>query len=245
MIQCARCGGDLTAEEAGKPCPNCGSKDRNVDAPDHAVGADLARKQAFLGNFRIARNLFAHPRVETDRSHPNADEAARAIARAAIWLTPKSVWGFNEAAFSELGPAQQSALTAAVRAFLHVATKVPPNEPATPEQLTAARTAFSKILEILTPYLPTPEEGKTVEKVLQTVDLPSWVLNWDYELASDEDGTPALWVNLYADEQVAPRKEFGRAVMRLTAKIREALSAAGVERWPYIRMRTALEHKAG
>jgi hypothetical protein len=50
--------------------------------------------------------------------------------------------------------------------------------------------AFARMLAILQPYLPTPREGEQVEEALKGVDFPPWVVNWDYELGSDEDGLP-------------------------------------------------------
>jgi hypothetical protein len=200
-------------------------------------------KQDFLDNVRIARNLFVHPRVATDSTQNDANAISQMIARAAIWLTPKSVKGFNADDFRELGPERQSELGVAVREFLDVAQEVPPNAPAMPEQLSKAKVAFEKIRQILTPYLPTPQEGDKVEEALKRVDFPSWVVNWDYELGSDEDEMPSVWVNLYADESIAPRKEFGRLAARINRQIHEALSAVGSARWPYVRMRTAVEHK--
>jgi hypothetical protein len=200
-------------------------------------------KQDLLDNFRIARNLFFHPRVAADSTQADPQAIEQRVARAAIWLTPKSVKGFNADDFAELGLDRQRELQAAVQDFLDVAQQVPPNAPATPEQLGNATVAFEKMLQILMPYLPTPQDGDKVEEALKSVDFPSWVVNWDYELESDEDGAPGVWVNLYADESSAPRKEFGRVASQVTMKIREALSKVGSTRWPYVRMRTAVEHK--
>ena len=200
-------------------------------------------KQEFLDNFRIARNLFFHPRVETDSSQLDPQALEQMIARAAIWLTPKSVKGFNAHDFPELGLDRQRELQAAVRDFLDVANQVPPKEAATSQQLGNAKVAFAKMLEILQPYLPTPAEGAMVEEALKCVQFPRWVVNWDYELGSDQDGEPAVWINLFADESSAPRKEFGRLAAQMNTKIHEALAAAKSDRWPYVRMRTAVEHK--
>src|SRR5436190_6187422 len=128
-------------------------------------------KQDFLPNFRIARNLFAHQRVESDGS--NLDQAAleRRLGRAAVWLTPKSVKGFNADDFPELGVDRQRELQAAVQDFLEVAKVVPPKEPATPEQLSKGKAAFAKMLEILQPYVPAPPEGAQVEEALKGVQL--------------------------------------------------------------------------
>ncbi len=200
-------------------------------------------KQEFLENFRVGRNFFAHSQVHTDSSAMDAPEMEKMIARAAIWLTPKSVKGFDANDFKELGPDRQRELQAAVNEFLNVAEQVPPAEPASERQLHAAQAAFAKLLPILEPYTPTPQEGKDVDEVLNRVELPQWVVNWDYELGSDEDGIPAVWINLYAEDAVAPRKDFGRFESRVTAKFLQALSAAGNRRWPYVRVRTAVEHK--
>ena len=201
-------------------------------------------RQDFLSNFRVARNLFVHPRL--DGSGPNLDPqtTAERLARAAIWLTPKSVAGFNAGDFPELGFDRKKALEDAVQEFLAVANQVPADRAATVEQYGPASMAFAKMLEILAPYLATPEEGRRVAQALQSVRFPSWVVNWDYELAGDDEGTPAVWINLFADQSSASPKEYGRFALRMTQAIRRALSANGVSRWPYIRVRTAVEQKA-
>ena len=49
------------------------------------------------------------------------------------------------------------------------------------------------------------DEARGVEAALRTVNYPAWVVNWDYELESDADGVPAVWVNIFADDQTVPR----------------------------------------
>jgi hypothetical protein len=203
-------------------------------------------KRDFLAHFRIARNLYVHPlRVEADRATVDTAAIADTLARAAIWLTPQSVAGFNAADFPELGLVRQADLQTAVQNFLAVATQVPGDKPATKEQSGHASVAFARILEILAPYLPVPDEAEQVETALRSVEFPPWVVNWDYELASDSDGTAAVWVNVFADEQAVPRTQLGRAASELTSKVRQALDSHQIRRWPYIRLRTALEHKVG
>jgi hypothetical protein len=46
-------------------------------------------KQDFLDNFRIARNLFFHPRVAADSTQADPQAIEQRVARVAIWLTPK------------------------------------------------------------------------------------------------------------------------------------------------------------
>jgi hypothetical protein len=198
-------------------------------------------KKDFLGNVHIARNRFVHSSARED--HAASPAIATASARTAIWLTPKSVKGFNAADFSELGLDRRAELETAVQNFLAVAKQVPANRIPTPDQYRNATAAFQKIIEILQPYLPMPEEANRVEGALRTVAFPAWVVNWDYELGSDEEGGPAAWVNIFAEDG-APRNDFGRFALQIIPKIRQAFSTAGVDRWPYVRLRTAAEHKS-
>jgi hypothetical protein len=117
---------------------------------------------------------------------------ARRLERKAIWLTPKSVGGFDVDDFRELGPDRQRKLADAVQEFLAVAKQVPPAATATADQLRTAAVAFKKLLAILEPYLPTHEEAVKVEEVLQTVEFPEWVANWYPELWNDSEGAPAV-----------------------------------------------------
>lgn len=201
-------------------------------------------KLAFLGNFQSARNLYIHPRARADK--PCVDTAAtpEALARSAVWLTPKSVAGFNAADFRGLGPDQKRFLQAAVQDFLAVATQVPADQPATNEQCGNASLAFAKILERLEPFLPLTDESKKVETALRTVDFPSWVVNWDYDLDTDSGGMPAVWVTVFADDENSLPAQLGQAAYELTSNLREVLDAFQIDRYTYLRMKTAQEHKA-
>ena len=202
-------------------------------------------KRGFLDNLRVARNLLMHGGVTAGSRHLDAAALATALTRSAIWLTPFAVRGFRADDFQELGPAQQRALADAVRQFERVAAQVPPGVPATNEELGEATARLEKILAILDNYLPGDEEAAQIRTALGTVDFPTWVLNWDYETGSDEDGFPAVWVTLYADEAAVPPDQFGRRATQIIPKLHSALRAAGIHRWPYIRMRTGREHKVG
>lgn len=189
-------------------------------------------KRDFLNNLRVARNLFVHGGVTAD-------------TRGAIWLTPSSVKGFKADDFQELESVQQRALVDAVQEFERVAQQVPPDAAATDQQFGEARVALERILTILGNYLPSHEEATQIRTALTTLDFPPWVLNWDYEVGSDEDGVPAVWITLYADERAVPPDQFGRRASEMIPKLRSTLTAAGIRRWPYLRMRTAREYKAG
>lgn len=200
-------------------------------------------KQEFLDNFRIARNLFRHPRVEAS---PELDGSAVAqlLARAAIWLTPKSVKGFDLRDFPELGAERKKQLEDAIASFLFIARQVPPDDPASDAQFTNAAAALEKAIEILEPYLPAPGEGGRVEAALRRVDFPQWVLNWDYELGSDQQGDAAVWVDIFVDRRLFSPSQIATMAPQMTRAIHQALSANGVSRWPYLRFRTDAEHRS-
>jgi hypothetical protein len=203
---------------------------------------DRASKERFLANFRVARNLFIHSRVEADSPTIDTASISDALTRGALWLTPKSVEGFNAADFLELKADSQAELRNAVQTFKAIASEVPVDKPPTKEQYGNAATAFIAILNILSPYLPTPEESKKVEKALRNVPFPLWVVNWDYELGSSEDGEAAVRVSVFAEGNVA-RSDYGRFGTQIIPLIRQALVAEGVHRWPYVRLRTTTEYK--
>ena len=111
------------------------------------------------------------------------------------------------------------------------------------DQYARAKTVFVKALQVLGPYLPARDEEVQVRDVLAGLDFPTWVVNWDYELESDEDGVAALWVMVFVDDTVPP-DQYGRRATELIPRLRTALASAGIHRWPYVRMRTAKEHKS-
>jgi hypothetical protein len=190
----------------------------------------------------LARNLFVHPRVEADSPIIDTASISDALTRGALWLTPKAVEGFNAADFPELKVDRRAELQTAVQTFEAVASQVPADKPPTKEQYRNAGAAFIDILKILSPYLPAPEESKKVERALRNVPFPPWVVNWDFELGSSEEGDAAVWVNVFTDGNVA-RGDYGRFGLQIVPTIRQALAAEGVNRWPYIRMRTAADYK--
>lgn len=201
-------------------------------------------RRSFLDNLRVARNLFAHPQVHTDSAEIDAEKTAIALARAAIWLTPRSVAGFDIADFPELTEGQQIELQAAVKDFLSVANQVPADKPATIEQYRSACSTLQSILSLLNSYLPRHDESREIEMALQKVEFPPWVVNWDFELASDSEGMETVWVNVFGDEEAMPWTQLGRVSLELRGKVRDALYDARIARYPYIRMRTAQEHKS-
>jgi hypothetical protein len=200
-------------------------------------------KQEFIQNVRLARNLFFH-RVEADHPGVNADEIARRLSRAALWLTPAAVRGFDALDFPELPANTREELERSVREFTEVASQVPDDGPASAEQEAAAIRGFQNILRILQPYFPTPEELTQLRTAMKAVNLPDSVQTWDYEFGRDSSGDPAVWIWIVVDDEAAVDVTFTAATTRLQRDIHRALQRAGLDRWPYVRFRTFSEQRA-
>lgn len=203
---------------------------------------DRASKRQFLANLRAACK-FLGSKVESDS--PKVDDKAveRSLNRAAFWLTPKSVAGFEVKDFSEIGPVKQRELKDRVERFLAIAREVPLDKPATDQQFSDGRIAFLKIIEMLAPYLPQREEEEvgSIEATLRKVRFPVWVIDWNCELGSDEDDKPIVWIDLYVDDGLVPTTRLGREVLQLTQLVRRSLEDAGIQRWPFLRLKKAKE----
>src|SRR5262249_53085223 len=94
---------------------------------------NLPSKRNFPSNLPVARQLFFHPQLVM-REEADAEQEAKRLARAAVWLTSRSVEGFDSADFSELEPSHLCRLRDAVQEFRDVAKQVPSDQPATDEQ---------------------------------------------------------------------------------------------------------------
>lgn len=200
-------------------------------------------RQAFLQNLRTARNIFFHPvGPPSDRADPRDPNTQ--LARAPIWLSPASVSGFDPAAFGELAPEDRERLRERVREFLEVAKQGGPDDRPSPEMVEHAIPTFLDIVRILEPYLSADRETQKVGEVIESIDLSPGVVTWKFEIGNDSTGDPAVWIWLYVDEEVLSRKEISRVTTVIEQKIHDALIAAGVERWPYVHVRTPAEQRS-
>jgi hypothetical protein len=200
-------------------------------------------KHEFLENLRLARNLFTSPRLMVD--DPSLDPQAweRLLFRRAIWLTPRSVAGFDVDDFKELGPDRQRELADAVREFLDVARQVPPTASPTNDQYTRGVAAFHKILAILALYVPMSQVEERFREAVRDLALPDWVVNWSYRFEDNYYDEPIIRVTLFIDEQTAPRIEGVRFMHDLSSTLIQVLSRAGIDRRPYVHVDGALEYK--
>jgi hypothetical protein len=154
------------------------------------------------------------------------------------------VRGFDIEHFRELPEPVQRELRQSISDFSRVADAVPPTESPTPQQLEDATRSFMSILRIMEPYLPTSDETRRLRAAMSEVQFPPEVLTWEFEFGRDSTGDPAVWIWVLVDDAAANDPGFTTVSTRLQREIQQALQRAGLDRWPYVRFRTASEQKA-
>jgi hypothetical protein len=120
---------------------------------------------------------FLTPRVEVDNPYTDVRKMEQALGRAAIWLTPKSVEGFDPHDFADLPEQERQSLVENVQQFMHVAETVPSNQPATPQQIQAALLPFMNIVEAVREMVRREwieAAGKLVESARGWAQVRQW-----------------------------------------------------------------------
>jgi len=177
---------------------------------------------------------------------PTLDEASieNALRGAALWLTPKVVWGFDAADFAFLSDLERTELSDSVASFLAVADQVPPNRPATSEQIESALPALLRIIQITRPDIYGDSDafaaGKQIERQL-TGKLPAWVRQLKFETGSDASGDAALWVWVIADDDAVRDGALRDNTRMVRQVIDDAVSRSGLNYWTYVRFRSMSE----
>ena len=156
------------------------------------------------------------------------------------WLRLATVHGLTDIDLITLPPEQRAELFRSVDRFRAIADS--PLRDAAEEA--EARTALLTIWELLRPYR-TPE-SRAVRQVLwaawEAEQARSWIPTFDYQLDEDSTGDPAIrvWLILEHDtdrEDAEKRKALNRLELLFRVKLQEE----GIERWPYVRVRTRSE----
>jgi hypothetical protein len=93
----------------------------------------LMAKDEFIQNLRLAAGSIA-PRVQTSGTELDAGSMSARLARAALWLTPRAVEGFDADDFNDLPEAERDELRNSVAAFRNLADTIPALSPPTDEQ---------------------------------------------------------------------------------------------------------------
>ncbi len=99
----------------------------------------------FILDVRQAARLEQKPFVVTNSQLIDPNVVARALERAATWLTPKVVDSYDPAEFRSLAGDQREELNTAVVAFRSIASSVPSDKPATESQFRDGLQTFNRL----------------------------------------------------------------------------------------------------
>jgi hypothetical protein len=108
-------------------------------------------REEFIDNLRIANRSLQHP-IASRETGVDLGLIAK-LHSADLWLTSKSVDGFESADLSDLSQRDRQQLEKEVVAFRAIAREVPPDKPATKKQSRQARKHLEKIIEVVGKHL--------------------------------------------------------------------------------------------
>jgi hypothetical protein len=188
---------------------------------------------------------FLAPRATADSPKLDANKIAQTLRSAVIWLTPKSVEGFEAADFPFLPESERTQLADLVAQFHAIASIVPPTEPATREQIDQALPFFLGIIKMLEfDRYGDAEAYRIGKKIEQAIDnyRPQELAELRFNTGRDHTGDPAIWIWAILEEAAAADDA---RFFHLTEKMRKLLDTASramaPDLWPYIRFRTVSE----
>jgi hypothetical protein len=135
----------------------------------------MAKEDFFLSVRNAVR--FVAPRVEADGPYDDLDKLKKMLRAATIWLTPKSVAEYDPQDFASLPREEWEALEKDVSAFGAVARDVPPQQPATREQVQAALPPFLKVVKAVRKIMRdewTGAAGELIEQARHWAEARNW-----------------------------------------------------------------------
>ncbi len=197
----------------------------------------------FWLNLRAAVQ-FLIPPVFAEPASQDVPDLEQKLQSATGWLAPRSVDDFDPQDFAFLAPADLDRLQRRVEAFRQVASQVPADQPATPEQLAPASAAVAEIVRLLRPHLfPTFETFKIQYRLEQELrgKLPRWVEDFVCETGVDVGDDPALWVWLYVSQEAVDNDLVVKEGQQVRAVALSAVRRLRIDRWPYVRFQSRAE----
>jgi hypothetical protein len=199
--------------------------------------------EEFWLNLRTAASFYAST-VTADSAHVDAGHLERMLRGAGMWLTPRSVDGFDPSDFSFLAEEKQEALRTTVERFRAVARQVPANKPATRQQAEEGRTAFGDLLSLLQPHRFRDAESFQTQVELEREllgKLPRWVTGIFCETGRDLSDEPAVWIWVEVTDEATDKNRIAKYGQRIEEEITSAYRQIGGRRWPFVRFRNPSE----
>jgi hypothetical protein len=109
--------------------------------------------ETFIDNLRLASRMLPRPKVRSDQG-PQADTDYSSMIHAAdLWLTKKSVEGYDPADLADWPEEEREGLAKEVHEFLAIVGQVQPNKPASRTQSARARRHLEGAIKIVRRHL--------------------------------------------------------------------------------------------
>lgn len=193
----------------------------------------------FWASIRTAASLHS-PTVAADT--PEAVAAwERILRQARLWLTPRSVEGYDPVDFSFLDEGEQTRLRDGVERFRAAAGQVAADAAPTERQAKEGDAAFRAILALLRPHRFRDAESFRTQILLDRAlqgGLPPWVTAVACETGTDLGGDPAIWIWVDVTDEATRRGKVEKEGQAIHDRIESAYHRIGGRRWPYIRFRS-------
>ena len=139
----------------------------------------MARDE-FIDSLRLASRLLARAEgIQTDASIASKLDAAD------LWLTFKSVEGFDPADFADWPRRERDELTKEVAAFIAIAAEVPSNKPATKLQSREARKHLVQAIQIVRSQL-LPEWLEAQQEMMAEARAAADAKGWSVQMDEKE-----------------------------------------------------------
>jgi hypothetical protein len=197
----------------------------------------MARDE-FLANLRDAVNAFLSPHIQVDGIRLDDEHVAQALHENSAWLRPRYFEGLNPADFPEMSGFDREKLERSVRMVQGVAARALRNGSASSDDVEHAVSRFLAVLRILTPHL----EWFREYDALKHDTFPDYVRDHAIRVGEDWTGDPGVWVWVVIRDEYSGWK-FPEPVTDLVERVHTVLRRAGIERFPYVSMRTETEQK--
>jgi hypothetical protein len=173
------------------------------------------------------------------------DQLAETLRRAALWLTPLSVEGFDPDDFAFLPPREREDLMRSVEDFRRVAATVPDRMAPNREQYREAQGSLNRILEILRPDRNPDVDAFRAVKVLENLSLPDDVRGdvdrIIHKFDIDSTGDPGVWVWVILRDEATRKATFRQVKEAIRRSIDSALRRYHIPLRAYILFRTTSE----
>jgi hypothetical protein len=205
--------------------------------------------EEFWSNLRGAAGWLVRTMPE-DPAHADAATLERMFQYARMWLTPRSVEGFDPDEFAFLPDEHRAALQESVERFRSVVDRMPRKKPPKRELLEEGRVALRAILDLihLLEFVDAESFRTTVllERELRG-RLPHWVTGISCRSGLDLADDPAIWIQVDVTDAAVDKKLIAKHWQKINDEIESAYRRIGGRRWVFYRYHSldAFAHQQG